>query len=137
MIDYPLEFEVYHNQSSTKDTLSAIPLGVAFVDLSQMVYVDGVYNVSGYFHIVKRDRNVDGQAIPYVDPHRMSMESLGQLKLSVTSNVNFKRFVENNPLARTIARENSPMTQTRLMQHAPEVRRSQNAIRETFLSPQT
>jgi hypothetical protein len=52
-------------------------LGVAFIDLSQMVFIDGVYQIGGYFHVVRKDRYKDHIATTLVDPHRMSMESLG------------------------------------------------------------
>jgi hypothetical protein len=44
IIEYPLEFEVYSIASVTqRETSSSQLLGVAYVDLSQMVYIDGVY----------------------------------------------------------------------------------------------
>ena len=43
----------------------------------------------------------------------MSMESLGQIKLSITSNINIKRTTNANPLTRSIARENSPLNKPR------------------------
>jgi hypothetical protein len=48
-----------------------------------MVFVDGVYTISGYFHIVKKERFREGGIIPLMDPHRMSIESLGQIQLSI------------------------------------------------------
>lgn len=42
IIDQPLEFEIYHSQLGYKDTINNQLIGVAYVDLSQMVYVDGV-----------------------------------------------------------------------------------------------
>lgn len=79
------------------------------MDLSQLVFIDGLFQINGYFHIVKKDRFRDGQSVPLTDPHRLSLESLGQLKLTVTSNTNLKRTVSANPLTRSIARENSPV----------------------------
>jgi len=76
IIEYPLEFEVYHQQL-VRGQYSNVLLGVAFIDLSQMVFIDGVYQIGGYFHVVRKDRYKDHIATTLVDPHRMSMESLG------------------------------------------------------------
>lgn len=89
-------------------------LGVAYVDLSQMVFLDGSFSVSGYFHIVRKDRFLDGQSISLVDPHRMSIESMGQIKLAIQSNIDLKRAVNANPATRLIAKNNSPMNPRRL-----------------------
>lgn len=95
IIDFPLEFEVYHTQqpsakSSQADTISLLPIGVAYVDLSQMVYVDGVYSISGYFHIMRKG-GFNGSVVPLVDPHRLSVESLGQIKINIVSDRCLKR----------------------------------------------
>jgi hypothetical protein len=82
---------------------------VAYVDLSQMVFIDGVYQIGGYFHIVRKDRFKDGSTISLVDPRQMSNESLGQIKLGITSNTNLRRVIQNNPLNKSIIRDNSPM----------------------------
>ena len=112
IIDYPLEFEVYHQSLGLRDSSSNALIGVAFVDLSQMVYIDGAYTINGYFHIVSRDR-LNGQTISLVDPHTLKAESQGQLKLSITSSTNLKRAVSANPLTRSIARDNSPCANLR------------------------
>lgn len=78
-----------------------------------MIYVDGAYQISGYFHVVKKESFKDGQHVAFANPHRMSMESLGQIKLSITSNINIKRTTNANPLTRSIARENSPLNKPR------------------------
>jgi hypothetical protein len=81
---------------------------VAYVDLSQMVYIDGVYQIGGYFHIVRKDRFRDGQTLTLIDPHQMSIESLGQIKLGITTNANLKRAASLNPVTLATVRENSP-----------------------------
>ncbi len=43
------------------------------------------------------------------NPHRMSMESLGQIKLSITSTTNLKRTVQSQSITRNIARTHSPV----------------------------
>ncbi len=116
LIEYPLEFEVYHSQQLASQTRTTPQLlGVAYVDLSQMVYLDNTYQIGGYFHIVRRDRFKDAQALSIIDPHRMSMESLGQIKLGITSNTNLRRTASNNPLTRSLIRENSPIN--RVQEH--------------------
>ncbi len=100
-----------------RDYLSNQLIGVAFVDLSQMVFVDGAYQVSGYFHIVRKERFQDAQHVSFANPHRMSSESLGQIKLTVISNTNLKRTVNANPLTRSVARENSPLSKIRVQSH--------------------
>jgi len=110
IIEYPLEFEIYHQQTSrAKDSSTTQLIGVAYVDLSQMVFVDGVYQIGGYFHVVRKDRFRDGSTIQLADPHRLSMESLGQIKLGITSDTNLKRTTLSNPLHRSIVREQSPL----------------------------
>jgi len=42
-----------------------------------MVFLDGVYQIGGYFHVVRKDRFKNHISTTLVDPHRMSMESLG------------------------------------------------------------
>jgi hypothetical protein len=37
-----LQFELYHSQLSRQDTLDSHLIGVAYVDLSQMVFVDDI-----------------------------------------------------------------------------------------------
>lgn len=114
IIEYPLEFEVYHQQAGRQ--VSSQLIGVAHVDLSQMVFVDGVHQVAGYFHVVRRERFQDGQHVAFANPHRVSAESLGQLKLTITSNTSLKRTVNANPLTRSVARDNSPLA-PRLQPH--------------------
>jgi hypothetical protein len=41
-MENPLEFEVYHTQLGHNDTVKSVPIGVAYVDLSQMIFIDDV-----------------------------------------------------------------------------------------------
>ena len=72
-------------------------IGVAFVDLSQMVFIDEVYQIGGYFHIVKKDRIKDIHTLTMIDPQRLNLESLGQIKLGITSDTDLKKLTESNP----------------------------------------
>lgn len=135
IIEYPLEFEVYHQQPGMR--VSSQLIGVAHVDLSQMVFVDGLHQVAGYFHIVRRDRFQDGQHVAFANPHRLSAESLGQLKLAVTSNTSLKRTAFANPLTRSVARDNSPLA-ARAQSHldleveAPAITATQQRLEQSF-----
>ncbi|CDW78943.1 c2 domain-containing protein 3 [Stylonychia lemnae] len=109
IIDRPLEFEVYHQQLSTKDQISKTLIGVAYVDLSQMIFVDGTYQINGYFHILRKDRFQDGHQVPLTDPQILSIESLGQIKLSVSTTSNLKQIAYQVPSQKTIIKQNSPV----------------------------
>jgi hypothetical protein len=74
-----------------------------------MVYIDGVYQIGGYFHLVRKERFPEGQALSLIDPHRLSMESLGQIKLGITTGTNLRNVVAQNPLTKSTMRSNSPM----------------------------
>jgi hypothetical protein len=108
IIDFPLEFEVYHQQILRGQHSNTL-LGVAYVDLSQMVFLDGVYQIGGYFHVVRKDKFKNHISMTLVDPHRMSMESLGQIKIGITTSTNLRRTASVNPLTRSMLRENSPI----------------------------
>ena len=110
IIEYPLEFEVYSVESH-RDRNSSQLLGVAYVDLSQMVYIDGVHQLGGYFHIVNKDKFKDGLTLSLLDPYQLSAESLGQIKLGITTNTNFRGIIAQNPQAIATVRENSPVNQ--------------------------
>jgi len=127
LIESPLEFEVYHQQL-IRGQYSNVLLGVAYVDLSQMVFIDGVYQIGGYFHVVRKDRFKDHIATTLVDPQRMSIESLGQIKLGITTSTNLRRTASVNPLTRSIIRDNSPIQRVKpedIINYNPLVDQSQ------------
>ncbi len=65
--------------------------------------------MGGYFHIVRKDRYTDISTLTMVDPSRLSTESLGQIKLGITTNANLKRLTSLNLEQRTIVKQNSPL----------------------------
>jgi hypothetical protein len=42
-----------------------------------MVFIDEIDQVSGYFHIVKKEKFTESITLTEVNPTRLSMESLG------------------------------------------------------------
>ena len=74
-----------------------------------MVFLDGVFQIGGYFHVVRKDRFKNHVSTTMVDPHRMSIESLGQIKIGITTGINLRRTASVNPLTRSMIRENSPI----------------------------
>jgi len=45
----PLEFEVYHQSEGFNHDLTKTLIGVAYVDLNQLIFVEGKYQIAGYF----------------------------------------------------------------------------------------
>jgi len=43
---------------------------------------------------VKKDSFRDGQTLTLMDPHQMNAESLGQIKLGITTSTNLKRLAQ-------------------------------------------
>lgn len=84
-------------------------IGVAYVDLSQMVFIENVYKVSGYFHIVKREIYNEIGTLSMVNPSRLSIESLGQLKVTVTTSTNLKKTLGQVPQAQSLRSSYSPL----------------------------
>jgi hypothetical protein len=69
-----------------------------------MVLVDNLDEISGYFHIMKKDNiKMMGSTLSHymttINPAQLSVESLGQIKIRVaTSNINLKAVLNNAPM---------------------------------------
>ena len=60
---------------------------------------------------MNKDKFKDGLTLSLLDPYQLSAESLGQIKLGITTNTNFRGIIAQNPQAIATVRENSPVNQ--------------------------
>lgn len=96
----PLEFQLRHKTLS-RDQLSNEVIGVACVDLSSLLYVEGKKEISGYFHVFRQQdlpetRDFETQTLLHEEAKK---KSLGEIKISLQFDVELKR------LANSIQRE--------------------------------
>lgn len=95
MASLPLEFVVKH-RSLVHDSMREMIIGYAPVDISSLLYVEGKKEVSGYFHIFRRDdlQGVRDSQTNTLQHSLAKAKSLGEVKISVTLDVEIKRLAQ-------------------------------------------
>jgi hypothetical protein len=85
--------------------------------------------------VLKKDRFKNHISVSLTDPHRLTMDSLGQVKIGITTSTNLRRTASVNPITRTMIRENSPIQKVRpdeIINYNPLVDQSQRLSQVIF-----